>query len=630
MMSQHTFGLWPSSITPRSFAGDIRLSDVQWDSNGQHIVWLEGRGGRGVLVCAEAGSMDAPWDLTPAEFSVRAKIGYGGGDFCVSHGAVFFVDGGSGRIWRQSIAGGPATPVTPAFGSAAAPSLSPDGRWLLYVHSDAGVDCLAIVPADGSQWPQRLMAGHDFFMQPCWHPSDKWIAYVAWDFPNMPWDGSRLYLAELEVSERMPVAHMPHLIAGGTEVSIFQPCFSPDGRYVAYVSDESGWGHIYVRDLKQNRVRQLSTGEIEHGQPAWVQGMRNLSWASDSSQIYALRSQHGIYELCSYGLDGSAAELVDLGGSYQWLAQPNAAPKGEGIACIAASSTLPPRVVLHQQAQSRVLRRSAGELGQYTPLAAAQPVTWSSTGGIHVYGMLYLPSGYTPGQAGPRPPAIVRIHGGPTGQATASYSAATQFFTSRGYAVLDVNYRGSTGYGRAYMLALRDAWGVCDVEDAVSAAHYLAESGAADPQRIVIYGGSSGGYTVLEALCRAPGTFRAGICLYGVSNLFTLAADTHKFEARYLDLIVGQLPEQAERYRERSPIFHADLIRDPVAIFQGAEDTVVPPSQSEEIVSALRRHGVPHIYQLYPGEGHGWRKPETIEAFYTQMERFLQQYVLFA
>ncbi|EFO80170.1 peptidase S9 prolyl oligopeptidase active site domain protein [Oscillochloris trichoides DG-6] len=628
-MSQHTFGLWPSPISPRSLAGDIRLSDVQWDSDGQHVVWLEGRGGRGVLVCAEVGSADAPRDLTPTEFSVRAKIGYGGGDFCVGHGTVFFVDGGSGRIWRQSIAGGSATPVTPAFGHAAAPAISPDGRWLIYVHSDAGVDCLAVVPADGSQWPQRLIAGHDFFMQPCWHPSGKQVAYVAWDFPNMPWDGSGLYLADLEVSERMPVARMPNLIAGGTEVAIFQPCFAPDGRYLAYVSDESGWGHVYVRDLEQNHVHQISSGEVEHGHPAWIQGMRNLSWSSDSRRIYALRSQHGLVEMCSYGLDGSSVEQVQLGADYQWLGQPSTNPKGDGVACLAASSTIPSRIVVQQAEQTRILRRSAGELVHPAQLASAQPVTWESSGGARVHGMLYLPIGYSPGQSGPRPPAIVRIHGGPTGQATASYSGATQFFTSRGYTVLDVNYRGSTGYGREYMLALRDAWGVCDIEDAISAVGYLAASGAADPERVVIYGGSSGGYTVLEALCRAPGTFRAGICLYGVSNLFTLAADTHKFEARYLDLIVGQLPEHAERYRERSPIFHADLIRDPVAIFQGAEDTIVPPSQSEEIVAALRRREVPHIYHLYPGEGHGWRKPETIEAFYSHVERFLQQYVLF-
>jgi dipeptidyl aminopeptidase/acylaminoacyl peptidase len=211
-----------------------------------------------------------------------------------------------------------------------------------------------------------------------------------------------------------------------------------------------------------------------------------------------------------------------------------------------------------------------------------------------------------------------------------SYSAATQFFATRGYAVLDVNYRGSSGYGRDYMLALRGNWGVYDVEDCVSAAGFLAAQRLADAQRLAIMGGSAGGYTVLEALCRAPGVFRVGLCLYGVSNMFTLAADTHKFEARYLDSLLGPLPEAATVYRERSPIFHAELLRDPIAVFQGADDRVVPQAQSDSIVASLKARGVPHEYHVYAGEGHGWRKAETIEVFYASVDTFLRQYLLFA
>jgi dipeptidyl aminopeptidase/acylaminoacyl peptidase len=229
-----------------------------------------------------------------------------------------------------------------------------------------------------------------------------------------------------------------------------------------------------------------------------------------------------------------------------------------------------------------------------------------------------------------RPPAIIKIHGGPSGQAVASFASDVQYFTTRGYAVLLVNYRGSTGYGRPYMDALRGNWGVCDVEDAISGAQYLAAQGLADSERIVLMGGSSGGYTVLEGLCRAPGVFKAGLCMYGISNLFTLAADTHKFESHYLDTLLGPLPQASAIYRERSPIFHAHLIRDPLAIFQGSNDRVVPREQSDTIVAALKRNGVPHEYHVYEDEGHGWRKQETIEAFYTTLEAFLQQYVLFA
>jgi dipeptidyl aminopeptidase/acylaminoacyl peptidase len=279
--------------------------------------------------------------------------------------------------------------------------------------------------------------------------------------------------------------------------------------------------------------------------------------------------------------------------------------------------------------RSRVLRRSSGELIPEAQLAGALPVTWSAGGGT-VYGVLYLPPGYVPSGAGPRPPAVVRVHGGPTDQATAAYSAEVQFLATRGYAVLDVNHRGSTGYGRAYAQALRGEWGAFDVADTLGAARYLAAAGIADPARIVVMGGSAGGFTALASLCQAPELFRAGVVRYGVANLFTLAADTHKFEARYLDGLVGLLPETAARYRERSPLFHADKIAAPMLICQGAEDKVVPPEQSEAIVAALRRRGVPHVYHLFPGEGHGWRRAETIEAYYKAVETFLRQYVIFA
>jgi dipeptidyl aminopeptidase/acylaminoacyl peptidase len=225
---------------------------------------------------------------------------------------------------------------------------------------------------------------------------------------------------------------------------------------------------------------------------------------------------------------------------------------------------------------------------------------------------------------------VINVHGGPTAQTDAGFSPRIQFLATRGYAVLDLNYRGSSGYGRLYREALRRSWGVLDVEDAVSGARHLVDQGRADPSRLVIMGGSAGGYTVLRALTVQPGFFRAGLCLYGISNLFTLAADTHKFESRYLDSLIGPLPEASDAYRERSPLFAADRLRDPIAIFQGTADRVVPPRQAEAIVASLRRRGVPHEYHLYEGEGHGWRRPETTAAFYRAVETFLKQHVVFA
>jgi len=249
--------------------------------------------------------------------------------------------------------------------------------------------------------------------------------------------------------------------------------------------------------------------------------------------------------------------------------------------------------------------------------------------GEPVHGLFFPP--HNPSfEATGEPPLIVNIHGGPTSQVRAFFNPKAQFFATRGYAFLEVNYRGSTGYGRSYWQALNGAWGVYDVEDALSGARHLADQGLVDGTRLVIMGGSAGGFTVLQSLVDHPGSYKAGVCMYGVANQFTLAAETHKFEARYSDKLLGPLPEAADLYRARSPIFHADKIQDPIIVFQGEDDKVVPQTQSDEIVASLERRNVPHEYHLYAGEGHGFRKTETIEHFYNAVERFLKQYVIFA
>jgi dipeptidyl aminopeptidase/acylaminoacyl peptidase len=628
MKHSQPFGLWPSPITPRSLAGSLRLNDVQWDSDGQTLVWHEGRSAQGVLVALQPATGEAPRDLT-IDLSVRAKVGYGGGDFTVGQGAVYFAEAASGRLYRQALAGGAARPLTPAFGAAASPALSPDGRWLLYVHSVDNVDCLAIVDAEGKQWPQRLVSGHDFYMQPTWHPNGKQIAFVAWNHPNMPWDGTTLYLATLSENGNTISTSEVIAVAGDNDTAIFQPAFSPDGRTLAYISDATGWGQVYVYDLASREHRQLTHAEAEHGEPAWGQGQRVYGWSHDGQNLLVVRNERGIARLYRQPVTGGDAVPVEGLAGYDWLEAPAINPQNESIALIASSGTQPTRLVLTRGNKALVIRRTTTETVDPEALSPARPVSWDSPAGI-IHGILNLPPGYEPGEGTSLPPAIIAIHGGPTSQRAASYSGQAQFFATRGYTVLEVNYRGSTGYGRDYMLALRGNWGICDVEDAVSGAQFLASSGYADPTRIVIMGGSAGGYTVLEAMCRAPGVFRAGLCLFGVSNMFTLAADTHKFEERYLDSLLGPLPEAAAIYRERSPIFHAELLRDPIAVFQGSEDKVVPQAQSDSIVESLRRRNIPHEYHIYEGEGHGWRKAETIEAFYKSVDAFLRQYVIFA
>ena len=310
-----------------------------------------------------------------------------------------------------------------------------------------------------------------------------------------------------------------------------------------------------------------------------------------------------------------------------------AAPSGNQVACIAGSGTIPSRVVVFdldaEGYRTGIRRRSSGETIPQSALSHPQPVSWESFDGKRAHG-IYLPPAGPHAQPGERAPTIVLIHGGPTSQVTASWAANAQFFATRGYGVLLPNYRGSTGYGRDYMLKLRGNWGIYDVHDAKTGAEYLIKEGLAQRDGLIIMGGSAGGYTVLQSLVELPGFYKAGICLYGVANMFTLAADTHKFEARYLDSMLGPLPESAELYRQRSPIFHADKISDPIAVFQGEIDRVVPREQSDSIVASLKARGIPHEYHVYDGEGHGWRKSETIEAFYGHVLGFLKQHVLFA
>ena len=604
-------------LNPRTMAQGIRLGDVQWDSDGQTLVWLEGRSAQGVLVAQRRGL--APNDLT-TDLSVRARVGYGGGDFTVGHGHVVFV--ADSRLWRQPLAGGSAIAITPAFGECAAPAVSPDGRWVVFVHSHEGADCVAVVDVQGKCWPQRLITGDDFYMQPVWSASSQQLACVAWNKPQMPWDGTELRLCELVVNaEGLPQLAAMQTLAGTADTAVFQPAFSPDGRWLAYVSDADGWAHVQLYDLQIKVHKQLTFGECEFAQPAWAQGMRTIAWRHDSRAIFGLRNAAARVAVWEIPLEGTPAAFAPMA-AYTDVEGLAAAPTDAALACVASASSIPLRVVLclppHAAA---VVRRSRSETLLPEQLAAAEPISWQSAGGQLTHGLYYAPVGSA---LGTPPPAVVISHGGPTSQRRMGFHGDVQFLVARGYAVLLLNYRGSTGYGRAYMLQLRGAWGKVDREDAVSGAQHLAQRGLADAARIVVMGGSAGGTTVLMALALHPGVFRVGVNFYGVSDMFGLDEETHKFEAHYNATMLGALPQAAAVYRERSAVFFADNIVDPLIVFQGSDDNVVKQNQSDRIVESLRRRNVRHEYHVYQGEGHGWRKAETIEACYTALERFLR------
>lgn len=617
------YGMWPSPISAAMLSQRMRVEEARWGGN-HTILWLEGRSDRTVLVCQEEG--DSPRDLTTDQ-NVRGSVGYGGGEFDCVGDTVVYADR-SGKLFVRSLGKGLPRAITTPYGSAASPAVSPDEKWTAYVFSDGKLDVIALVDTAGTLWPIKLVSGADFYMQPAWHPSGEWLAWVEWNHPNMPWDSTTVKIGKF--SANPPQIGDVRTIAGDGIHPFVNPIFSPDGQWLAYVGGRGEWDVLKVVELQTGTERVLLEGDgILLAQPAWVQGTRSIVWSADSQYIYAIQNYAGKASLWKIALDGSGAVQLDTQ-PYTWITQLSASPDVvDDLLFQATSPDIPDRLIRWQQGKMHILARSDGETIPSAYYSIPQSVDWIAEDGVPVHA-IYYPPVHPHCTAAGAPPVIFNIHGGPTSQAVWQFLPATAYFTSRGYGWCEVNYRGSSGYGRNYQRALYGRWGDVDVEDTIGAARALVDQGLADPSRLIIRGSSAGGYTVLNSLVRYPGHFKAGVSLYGVSNLFNLAQDTHKFEEHYNDMLIGVLPEAAGKYHAWSAIFHADQIRDPLAVFQGSIDTVVPPSQSEEMVKVLQRRGVAVIYHVYEGEGHGFRKPETIRDYLQKMERFLQQQVLFA
>lgn len=609
------FGLWKSPFSAEARAGRTSIRDARHDRFTGVLVWLE-RDPVGTRLKARWPGGERR--LLSDAFDVGGGVGYGGGDFDVCGGVVVFVERGR-QLYRLEIEGGAVLPLTPELNAVGSPAISPDGRRVAYVASDGEEDALFVVDARGGSAPVKLAQGADFYMDPVWHPSGRMLAWVEWNHPDMPWDGARIVLAELAGDP--PRILQSRVAAGGAIAPAVQPAFSPDGRWLSYLVTDGEWDQLAIAELEGGGQRTLVQGEgVALVSPAWVQGIRNYAWYGDSQRLACLQNHAGIISLDTVDLDGRA-QRIPLG-EMTWATQVSVSWQDGSLAFIASGSAHPPRLVTLDAAGQHV--EAGGEGADIAPefYAPAQPLSWQSVDGETIHGLYYPPTNPEFAWDG-LPPAVVRVHSGPTTQAVAEFNEEAQYFTSRGFAWLELNYRGSTGYGRSYRRALYGRWGETDVLDTVSAAEGLAAHGKADGNRLALYGSSAGGYTVLNTLIHYPGKFRAAIDAYGVSNLLTLEEDTHKFERYYNTRLIGPLPQALQTYRDRSPEFHADSIRDALAVFQGEEDRVVPPAQSEAIVAALRRNHVPYLYRLYPGEGHRFRGREARLDFILSMERFL-------
>jgi dipeptidyl aminopeptidase/acylaminoacyl peptidase len=580
--------------------------------DGDHVYWLQIRpheGGRYVITRRTPDGKVS--DVTLAPFNVRTRVHeYGGGDFLVTDRTVYFSNFVDQRLYRQEPEGVP-TPITPEEDFRYADGVLDRLRSRLICvredHTVSGHDAINSLVSIDLERPSAgrvIVSGNDFYSSPRLSPDGSRLAWLTWNHPNMPWDGTELWVGELEADGSLGRAE---LVCGGEDESIFQPEWSPDG-VLHFISDRTGWWNLYRR--LDRGIEPLCEMEADFGDPQWAFGYSLYGFESANRIICAYADQ-GVWRLAS--LDTATGLLEPIETPYTEIWRVRALP---GRAIFAAGSPSEPPAVVELDVttgQLEVLHRSSDVVIEEGYLSYPQAIEFPTEHGLTAHALYYPPQNrqYV-APAGERPPLVVMSHGGPTSSTWTTRRLEVQYWTSRGIGVLDVNYGGSTGYGRAYRERLKGRWGVVDMDDCVNGALYLVKGGEVDGDRLAIRGGSAGGYTTLCALTFRD-VFSAGASYYGVSDLEALAKETHKFESRYLDSLIGPYPDGRELYRERSPIHFAERLSCPVIFFQGLEDQVVPPSQAELMVNALRAKGVPVAFIAFDGEQHGFRRAETIK-----------------
>jgi len=581
------------------------------------------------VVRAPAGGLETA-DVIAQPFSARTRVHeYGGGSWVVSGGTIFFSNDqsrGGGlppdrRLYRRDPGASLPVPITPEgawrFADGTIDRLR--NRWIgvREDHTDSARaypdNSIVAIDLDrpGADAGTIVAAGHDFFASPRISADGRHLAWLAWDHPNMPWVGTTLHRAELG---RDGQPERTRIVAGGTSESIFQPEWSPDGAALMFVSDRTGWWNLYRHDLATGATMAVAPMAAEFGQPQWVFGLSTYAFAGPD-RLVASYVHGGLARLALIDIKSGAMSDLDLPFTEFSSVRTDGADR---VVFRAGAPDRPASIVLLDlRSMTRTVLKEANDIADDPAInkyfAAVEPVEFPTEGGKTAFGLFYPPSNpdFSPPD-GDKPPLVVRCHGGPTSAASSMLNLSIQYWTSRGIAVLDVNYGGSTGYGREYRDRLHLAWGVVDVDDCINGARFLAGRGRIDAKRAVITGGSAGGYTALAALTLRD-FFQGGASHYGVSDAAALAKDTHKFEARYLDWLIGPYPQEEARYRERSPIEHADQLKRPVIFFQGDEDRIVPPSQTERMVEALRRHDISVGYLLFAGEQHGFRQAANIQ-----------------
>jgi dipeptidyl aminopeptidase/acylaminoacyl peptidase len=620
------FGSWVSPVKANLLASaGIGLGAVS--VSGRDVYWLEGRPlEKGRQVAVRWTSEGAKVDVTPPGYNTRTTVHeYGGGAYLVHGKTIFFSNFSDQRMIRIDPGGEPRfiTPEPQAeWGLRYADGrMLSDGRRIVCVRqrllpdsqvAKAGVQPsipqyaneLVILPADGSREPKIIASGHDFYSNPRPSPNGRKLTWLCWDHPRMPWDGTELWVADMALDGTLS---NPQRVAGGPDESVFQPEWGRrDELY--FVSDCTNWWNLYA--WQDGTIRPLASLEAEFGAPQWVFGQSQYVVLSDG-RIACIYTFDGMNHLGLIPAGGGSLRTLEIGYSGLY----SIATDGENLYLAGGSPVESPAIlkVDSKLGAVEVLQRSSTVRIDPGYVSIPRQIEFPTENGLTAYALFYPPTNQDyAAPPGEKPPLIVISHGGPTGATDAVFSLSKQYWTSRGFGVVDVNYGGSTGYGRAYRQRLNGHWGVVDVQDCINAARFLIDQGEADERRVIVRGGSAGGYTTLVALTMHR-FFKAGASYYGIADLEPFVADTHKFESRYLDSLIGPYPEAKALYRQRSPINYVEQIACPMILFQGLEDRVVPPSQAEIMVQGLEAKKLPYAYLAFEGEQHGFRKAENIQ-----------------
>ena len=607
------YGSWKSPITTDLMvAGGVSLGQIELD--GDDVYWVEGRpleDARNVVVRRTTDGEIA--DVTPAPFNVRTRAHeYGGACFAVVEGVVFFSNIADQRIYRQEPGRQP-RPLTPAADLRYADGVVDRGRGrMVSVREDhtaegqEAVNTLISLDLDGGGAGDVLASGNDFYSSPALSRDGARLAWLTWSHPNMPWDGTELWVADLR--DDGSVANQRR-VAGGPSESVYQPEWSPDGT-LYFVSDRTGWWNLYR--LRGDEAEHLTPMEAEFGVPQWAFGSRTYAFES-ARRIICQYNQRGRWSLAS--LDTETLELLPIDTPHTEMSRGDIKASAGRVVFGAGSATEPTAIILldPDTGDMEKLRSETKVAVDVGYLSVPDSIEFATDDGLTAHAFYYPARNVNyDGPKLEKPPLLVVSHGGPTGAASTSFSLSYQFWTSRGIAVLDVNYGGSTGFGTEYRRRLNGRWGVVDVADCVNGAQFLVRRGDVDGDRLIIRGSSAGGYTTLAALTFRD-VFKVGASYYGVSDLEALALETHKFESRYLDSMIGPHPERRDLYLQRSPIHHTDLLSCPIILFQGLEDKIVLPNQAETMVEALKEKGLPVAYVPFEGEQHGFRRAENIK-----------------